>query len=148
MACSVVAVRPACRANLVNKSLMRSRRLVCSALVQQAACRPCGSSMCVHHLPPGGSLAASLGRAQRRVAKSLAQTQKKTLVQQGGFPFAGQTVKPFAMVTFRLGRVVSRHVGICRKLSELFIFQENRKCGNCRVCVRGGALSNLYWNLV
>ena len=40
MACSVVAVRPACRASLVMRSLMRSCRRVCSPLVQHAACRP------------------------------------------------------------------------------------------------------------
>ena len=54
MACSVVAVRPACWPSLVIRSLMRSCLRVWNPLEQQAARRPYGPSICVHGLPPGG----------------------------------------------------------------------------------------------
>ena len=47
--------------------------------------------------PPGRGSAASLARARGGVGKALAQAQSENRVQQGGLPFAGQTVEPFTM---------------------------------------------------
>ena len=54
IACSVVAVSPACRASFVMRSLTLSCRRVWSPLVQHAACLPYGSRMCWQRFPPGG----------------------------------------------------------------------------------------------
>ena len=66
------------------------------------------SLVCVCIACPPGEFCRISGPRPGRVTKSLAQAQSKDWVRQGGLPFAGQTVKPFAMavITVRLGWVV------------------------------------------
>ena len=90
MVCSVVAVRPACRASLLIRSLMRSCLLVWRPLVQHAACLPKGFRMCVHCLPPP--------RARGRVSQSLAQPESKNRIS-----LAGQAVEPLTMSMISVG---------------------------------------------
>ena len=109
IACSAVAVIPACLASLVRRSLTLSCLRVCRPFVQQAACLPSGSRMCWHLFPPGGVRPhccpvpgagnPSLWFIPRRNNGSRRVVSK----------LAGQAVQPFpmTMVALRPGRGIA-----------------------------------------
>ena len=66
IACSAVAVRPACRASFVMRSRIRSCLRVCRPLVQQAACLPYESRDVLASLSPRGGAPTLLTCARGR----------------------------------------------------------------------------------
>ena len=109
MACSVVAVKPACRASLAMKVSDAVVPAGMEAFGATCGMPPIGVKNVGASLAPRGGAATLLPRARGRESQPLVQAKSENRVKESGLPLAGQAVEPLTvpMVAFRPGRCVT-----------------------------------------